>query len=393
MGVTLATVAGNALSYALLVVAARWLAPGQYSEVVTLLNVLLVGSVPSLALQAVAARRTKIGDNEGLLRLASTVGVAAAAAAAVASPALAAFLHLSSVAGVLVVALAFPFIALQGTVQGIFQGLERFRAVAVVTFLGIFGRSAIGLAGLALFGTAVGTVSAVTLGVVVAAALAVMACPHLRARPDSAHQGMRTLLAEVTHASHAYGVFMVLTTADVLLARHVLPASAAGAYAAGSVLTRISLWLPQSIATVLFPSLTDHARHRILVARAVTALALLGAVSVGGGWLLHDHVWAFVAGHRYAGRAGEVWLFILLGACLAITQFLLVAGLAVRNVVLTVVLWLTVAVEAASVLSLRAPTVHSVVATVCAVNLVAVGVAVVIRTRTTSRPVTDTPAG
>ncbi|MGI8760522.1 MAG: hypothetical protein ACR2LF_04320 [Jatrophihabitantaceae bacterium] len=380
--VTLATIAGNALSYLLLVLAARWLRPVEYSETVTLLNVLLVGSVPCLALQAVAARRTATGTPRGVLRLGALVGVVTALVTIAISPGVVAFLRLPSPIGVLLVALAFPFAAVQGTAQGIMQGMRRFRALAAVTFAGIFGRSALGLAGLAVTGTAAGTLAAVSAGNAAAASCLVGASPRVGAWARQSWPQARNLLAELAHASHAYGTFLLLTTADVLLARHVLPVAAAAGYAAGSVLTRIALWLPQSLVTVLFPALTDASRHGRVVARGVAALAGVGLVLVAGSLALHHQVWSLVAGDRYAADATHAWLFVLLGSCLAVTQFALVAGLAVRSAALTGLLWLTLLVEATTVLNLGAPSVGSVAGTACVVNLLAAAAGVAIRTRT-----------
>lgn len=377
--VTAATFAGNALSYLLLAAAARVLHPGDYSEVVTLLNLLLVGSVAMLALQVVAARRCTTGDASGVLRLAGLVGGTATALVLAMAIGIVDFLHLPGGLGVLLVAASLTFLALQGAAQGLLQGLMQFRPLAGVTFLGLLGRSAGGLIGLVLSRTAVSTLVGLGIGIAASSLVTVLVCPPVRGWHRQGWPQLRTMLAEVTHAVHAYGLFLLLTSADVLLARHVLPATAAGAYAAGSVLTRIAVWLPQSLAIVLFPSLTDMARHRRLVLRAVAALIGLAVAMAGGSWVLRGWVWAVVAGSHYSGTAGLAWLFVLLGGALALTQFALVAGLAVRSTALTAVLWCTVAVEVAAVLVLRSPGVLAVVGTACLVNVAGAAVAVVVR--------------
>ena len=92
------------------------------------------------------------------------------------------------------------------------------------------------------------------------------------------------------------------------------------------MLTKASLWLPQSVANVLFASLTDSERHHRVFGRAVAGLAGLGLALVTGSWLLGGLVTEVVGGGRYPQLRADVWLFAMLGSCLAVLQFTLVAG-------------------------------------------------------------------
>lgn len=382
VGVTVAGWLGNILSYLLLLAAARLLGMADYAELVTLFNLLLIGAVPSFALQAVAARRMATGQADGLWQAGVAVGVGAALLIAAISPLLVAFLHLPSEFGVLCVALSMPGTAIQGLCQGVLQGEQRFTGLAATTFAGIAGRSLAGLVGLFAFGSATSTTLAIAVGVSAAAAGCSFALPELR---QHAHHGLRLLgplIGECAHASHAYGVFLLLSVSDVLLARHVLPTSAAAIYAAGSILTKATLWLPQSVANVLFASLTDSERHHRVFARAVLSIAGLAAVLTAGCWLLGSLAAAIVGGNKYPQLGQQIWLFAVLGGCLAVVQFTLVAGLAVREVGVTALIWLTVLAEAVGVLSLGGqPSVREVVSTVCLINLVSACCAVALRLR------------
>jgi O-antigen/teichoic acid export membrane protein len=382
-GVTAAGLLGNSLSYLLLLVAARKLGSVEYGELVTLLNILLVGYVSQLAIQTVVARRIATQTRGGLLRATLLIGFGASAALALLTPALKVFLHLPSWAGMLFVALALPGIAVQGLCQGIWQGLGRFHALAISTFVGIVGRSGVGLAGLLIGKTSTITLGCIAAGVTVSAGLSFAATAHAREAIAHTPHELRHLMAECGHASHAFGVFLLLSATDLLLARHTLSTTAAAVYAAGSVLTRIALWFPQSIANVLFASLTDVERHRALFIRAIAALTGLGALMVAGSFVLNRLVTAIVAGNKYPELRPDVWLFAALGASLAVLQFALVAGLAVRSTVTTVLLWLAVATEVGVVLRLgQHATVHRIVASVFVINLVAATAAVLLRIRT-----------
>jgi hypothetical protein len=380
VGVTAAGWLGNVLSYLLLLAAARKLGADDYGSLVTLINLLLIGSVPSFALQAVGARRMAAGESGGLWQAGLAIGVGAGAALLLISPLLLSFLHLPSLLGLLFAALSLPATAVQGLCQGVLQGEQRFTELAVVTFVGIAGKSLAGLIGLLAFGTSTGSLGAVAIGVNLAAAGSALALPELRQR---AHDGLRLLgplLVESAHAAHAYGVFLLLSVADVLLARHVLPGPAAAVYAAGSILTKATLWLPQSAANVLFASLTDAERHQRVVVRAVAGIAGLAAVIVAGCWLLGGLVARVVGGNRYPELGDRIWLFAVLGGCLAIVQFTLVAGLAVRSLAVTALIWLTLLAEVVGVFSLGAhPAVTSVIGLMCLINLASAGCAVVLR--------------
>ena len=375
--VTVAGWLGNLLSYLLLLLAARQLGIADYAELVTLLNLLLIGSVPSFALQAVAARRVATGSADGLLEAGTAVGLAAALLTVLLAPALVAFLHLPGLAGPLLLALAMPGTALQGLCQGVWQGEQRLTGLAVATFVGTAGRSGGGLLGLFAGGTSTTAIAALAVGVSVPAVGCVLALPELRRRGQ---RSLLSLVAEVGHASHAYGVFLLLSVSDVLLARHVLSTPEAAVYAAGSVLTKASLWLPQSVANVLFASLTDSERHHRVFARAAAGLAGLGVAIVTGCWLLAGLVTEVVGGGRYPQLRVDAWLFATLGCCLAVLQFTLVAGLAVRNMMVTSLIWATVAAEAVLVLSLGPhPSVRLVIATMAALNLLTAIAAVLLR--------------
>lgn len=380
VGVTAAGWLGNIGSYLLLLAAARLLQAADYAELVTLFNLLLIGSVPSFALQAVAARRMATGQAAGLWQTGLAAGLGATLLLAAISPLLVAFLHLPSYFGVLFVALALPGTAVQGLCQGVLQGEQRFTGLAVTTFVGIAGKSVAGLVGLFLATSAGGAMFAIAIGVSLAAGLSALALPELRRRGHAGLRLLGPLLAECAHAAHAYGIFLLLSVSDVLLARHVLNTSAAASYAAGSILTKATLWLPQSAANVLFASLTDSARHHRVFGRAIASIAGLATLLAVGSWLVGPLVATVVGGNRYPELGHQIWLFAVLGGCLAIVQFTLVAGLAVRNRAVTVLIWLTVLAEALGVLGLGGqPSVRAVIGTVCLINLTSSAAAVALR--------------
>jgi hypothetical protein len=372
-GVTSAALLGNVLSYLVLLIAARSLASPDYGALVTLLNLVLIGSVPTFALQTVAARHTVADTGYALRETAILVGVSLGALLVLLAPVLSAFLRLDGIAGPVLVGLALPGLALQGLCQGVWQGREDFHKLAATTLGGLVGRSAPPLIALVLGASTTVTIAALTAGVTVAALLSAATIPELRRGGALRLRAIQPVLLETAHAAHGYGVFLLLSVCDLLLARHALTTPEAAVYAAGSVLTKAALWLPQSVANVLFASLADSRRHRAVLMRGLAGLAIISVVLIAATLVLGKLAATVVGGAKYPALGSQAWLFVMLGCFLATIQFTLVAGLAVRRVHVAGLIWLCVAAEIVVILGITgASTVHAVV--LCAVTVTAVGV-------------------
>ncbi len=365
--VTVAGFGSNLLGYLVLLLAVHLLASSSYGQLVVLLNVLLVGTVPSFAVQTVTARRVATGDTAGMKQATLVVALTASVLLAVLSPALTAFLHLSSDIDLLLVAASLPAVTAMGMFQGVLQGERRFAALGMVLTAAALGRSACGLLGLLIARDATGAVLAILVGMTACAC--VVGVPLRGAVEDGPAGGP---LREVGHALHAHGAFWFLSTLDVLLARHVLSSHLAAVYATGSVVTRGAIWLPQSVATLVFPQLTDSARHKQMLRRAVVIVAGVGAVVTLGVAALPTLVSRVVGGGRYPELVPSAWLFAMLGASLALLQLGMVAGLALRRTRQTAPIWAAIVADTVLVLASGSDaTVGRVVATVAVITAVA----------------------
>lgn len=354
--VPIASTAANVASYALLLTAAHLMTEADYGKLSSLLGLLLISTIPMLALQTVTARRTAAGDGRrGIVRGTSVVAASCSLVVAALSPAVALFLHLPSVLGVLLVAATIPPTAVLGTAMGVAQGERDFRRLALLIFMTTGGRSVGGLVGLIAHRTTTATLIGVLVGISAAALSALILggdlARHRAALRDRARRGV---VVESLHAGHAHGSFLLLTSLDVLLARHVLSASAAGVYAVGSVVTRAAVWLPQSVVLIMFASLAEQHRHRTTARQACVVVTLLGVVVVGGTAALGPLVITIVGGPKYHQLDGIAWLFALLGALLALVQLAVLAGLAQRRVGRAALLWLTIAADVTVVLATSA---------------------------------------
>jgi O-antigen/teichoic acid export membrane protein len=387
--VPIASTGANVASYALLLAAAHLMTEADYGKLSSLLGLLLIATIPMLAQQTVTARRTAAGvGRSGVVRGMSLVGAASAVGLAALSPALAAFLHLPSVSGVVLVAATVPATAVLGTAMGVAQGQRDFRRLAVLILLATGGRSAGGLVGLFVRHSATATLTGVLAGTAIAATAVAVRAGGLRRHRVAMFDRARTgVVVETLQAAHAHGSFLLLTSLDVLLARHVLSATEAGVYAVGSVITRAALWLPQSVVVLMFASLAEEHRHRSTARRATVVVAALGVVVVAGTAALGPLVVTVVGGSKYRQLDGVAWLFALLGALLALVQLAVLAGLAQRRVRRAALLWLTIAADLGVVLATSAQaTPTRLVVTLVLVTTATAALAVLLTVRQTVAP-------
>jgi len=333
----------NLFAYAVTVAAARELSKDAYGTLVALLGVLLVACVPAIALQAVVAGSVARGtaDAGALLRRCLLLGLGAAAVAAALSPVIAAFLH-SGVAGpFLVAAQLAPFAVMSGA-MGVLQGRERFGALALVIVVQALGRGA-GVVPLAFSGTGDDVLLALLLGML-ATALFGVALVGLPGRGPSFG------LVEVAHATGGILALLVLANVDVLLARNVLSGDQSGRYAVGSVLAKAAFWLPQAVAVVVFPRLSDPLEGQALLRRSVLLVGGLGVVEVLGCVVLARPVLEVTFGTAYGSLSPYAWLWVVQGAALSIVQLLVYRAIAVRDRVTGALIGIAAVVETAVVL-------------------------------------------
>jgi O-antigen/teichoic acid export membrane protein len=403
-----AMAAANALNYAFNLVMSRLLGPADYGALGALLALVLVGTVPGVALQAVVARHTTLAG-EAVGRLWSRVLVAVVAAGGAlglltvaAGPAVAGFLHLRSLGPCLWLAAALLPLPLLSAVQGMLQGREWFGILAAVLLAAAAGRLAVGV-GLVQGGLGVsGALAATAIG----SALAVLvAVPRLRAQggwerrrrpPDPGPGGgwrwprrgspAAAFGGEVAAAAAGVLGLLLLANVDVLLARHFLAAEASGLYAAGAVLTKIAFWAPQFVVTLVFPRLVVAADRRRLLGRSAAVVAAVGAPLVAAAALAPQLAARLSFGEAYLDVGPTLPLFAALGTGLALVQLALFTGMATADRGMYRLLLGAVAAEAALVALFLHDSVAEIVGASLAVvaALLAAGFALALRSPTRS---------
>lgn len=252
-----ASVGLSASNFVFNAVISRLIGPAGYGALGSLLNVVFVLSVPLAALAAAvtqvvvgAGGSSAVGGYRRMSVQAVVGGTLATGAWSVASPAIAGFLHLGSVAPVLVMGLWIVPASLAAVWQGALMGEGRFTVVAVAQFVGsgvVRLVLAIGLvmAGLGIIGAVLATVSSAVL-------LCALQAPAMRGRLGALSVG-EIRPADAGRSIAGVGGATMLVSLDTWLARHFLDPHAAGYFAAASTAGRIALFMPGAVVLVAFP--------------------------------------------------------------------------------------------------------------------------------------------
>src|SRR4051794_27318523 len=244
----------NLATYGFTMIAARLLGPRSYGALASLMATLLVITVLQLGLQATAARRIA-AEPEHVGQIEKTIlGVTYRAAVAlgvlllVLSPVLNLVLRLDSLlTAALVSVVSVPF-TIMGGQAGILQGERRWHALSVLYVLSGVPRLVIGTALVAWRPSEFTALLATG----IAACAPVLAGWWVLRRPrepglHSEDHGFRRIIRESFHNSQVLLAFLALSNADIVVARNVLGEQDAGLYAAGLILTKAVLFLPQFV--------------------------------------------------------------------------------------------------------------------------------------------------
>jgi hypothetical protein len=315
--VAAAGAATNALGYLVPVLGARQLDAGDLGALATVLAIAAIAGVPGVGLQiAVAVHRARHpGATPG--RVGWLTAAACAAALLVLTPVAGELLDLPLVV-IPLLAVYTGAVVVAGRWLGELQGDERFLRLALGMVVLAAGRYGGLIAGLLLGAGLTGSVLAGTAAaLLIPPALVVLA----RSRPGQADGGIT--VRQVVTACSATLAMLVVSYADLLLARHLLPAAASGAYAVGTVLTKGAIWAPQVVWVLALPRLAQGSRRTLVVAAALVAAC--GAVLVAASALAGGLAFRLAGGPDYVALGRYAPVFALTGALYALV-FLVVSA-------------------------------------------------------------------
>ena len=338
---------GQVLAYAQTLVAARTLDPDAFGAFQALLALLLIGNTIALATQAVTARHivaiepdrrrdeTAAAWRTTMLAAALTTGFWL-----LISPLIGLTLRLDSPLTYLLLAVTFFPLTLMGGALGIAQGHETHGRLAAVYLAVGVPKALITIAAL----IAVATLTAGMFGLAAGCAVGAVLCWLLvRGQFRGGVARHSTMLREIPAAAYALLALFALTNLDIVLGRAFLTPEQAGQYGVGIIVAKIVTWLPQFVAVMAYARMVDARRGR-------TTLVGLGVVAaIGAGctlaiWLAPDLVLSIIAGPEYAGLAGILPLFAMIGACGALLQFVVFGLVAIRDRRLIPIIWVGCAV-------------------------------------------------
>jgi O-antigen/teichoic acid export membrane protein len=265
-------VAVNVGNAAFHLIAARYLGPVDYSEVVSLLALAAIVSVPFTALQVVVARQVAGNVGRGAasavssgvrraLGLAGGIGLLITLLLIAATPFIRSALGIDGVWPVVLTAAMTVPALLTPVAWGLAQGLQRFGVLVLSMALGVGLRLAL-LVALVVVGLTVEGAMAVTIaGGAIALVVTLLILEQWLRTPANAPEPQSALDFARALAPVAIGTLALasLTTADLLVAKAVLPDEAAGVYGSASLIGRLVLFIPATIATVLLPKVSSRA--------------------------------------------------------------------------------------------------------------------------------------
>jgi O-antigen/teichoic acid export membrane protein len=218
--------------------------------------------------------------------------------------------------------------------------------------------------------------------------------PRSDAPEGEGHPGLE-LLREVGQSSQALLAFFALSNADILVARATMSDSEAGLYAAGLIMAKAILFLPQFVVVVAFPSMSKEQTSRTTLLAALGLSALLGLVGVLATLVLPSWAQVFVGGKDFAAITDDLWKFAIVGILLAMIQLLVYSALARRQGRAVILIWTSLALLV--VFALTVNTATSLVLVVVAIDgvlfLALLGVALSGSRRAVAVPVEARPAG
>ncbi|MEV8509021.1 polysaccharide biosynthesis protein [Actinoplanes sp. NPDC051475] len=321
LAVTAAGVLANALAYVVPVLGARKLTAADLSALATLLAMTAIAGVASTGLQiAVAVHRARSGPVPTARSALYTV-LGAACALLLAMPIAVAGLHLPAAATALAAVSTVGVVA-AGRWLGEMQGDQRFLPLAAgiaVVSGGRYGGVVLGLAAGA----------GLTTSLLIGAATAILALPvlHLLARRTGVRkEGEPLPLRAVLTAGGATLAMLVVSYADLLLARRFLPPDASGAYAVGTVLTKGALWAPQVVTILALPRLAQGNRRTLRL--GLLLVGACGAVLVSAAALVGGLAFRLAGGPDYVDLGRHAWIFAATGACYGVVFMLVNAQVA-----------------------------------------------------------------
>lgn len=331
-----AMLVASAANYLLNLFLARWMSPDEFGDANLMVTLMLATSAAAVALQLLTARGISAADPAAAiaarrmgLRRAWMIGGAIGVVAALGATTLRDVTSSTSALPFVILGIGIPLYLAQAVERGVLQGSLRFKRLAL-TFL---VEAAIRL------GATLGAV-ALGLGVVGATAGLSMsfAASWLAARPHRSGVIGTAAVESVTEesgaarrAASATSILLVaqiiINNGDVVLAKVLFEAEAAGIYAVVALIGRGVFFLSWSIVMAAFPMAARNGGREV-IRRAVVAVAGVSAVSTISVAILMPHATDIVFGSEYSSASGEFGRYAIATSMFAVANVIATLELA-----------------------------------------------------------------
>ena len=344
----------NVATYGSTMIAARVLGPQEYGALASLMATLLVFGVLQLGLQATAARRISaepehVGQIErSIMGVTYRTALVLGGLLLLATPLLDQLLRLDDLKAAALIGLTVVPLSIMGGQAGILQGERRWWPLAAMYVAAGVPRLVVTTSLILWRPDVFYAMLGVTIGMLAPIALGWLALRSKRVVGTSPGHDARSVLRESFHNSQALLAFFAISNVDVVIARNVLPDHQSGLYAAGLIMAKAVLFLPQFVVVVAFPSLSSPRERRRAMIRGLSIVAALGALATTAAWLLSGLAMIFVGGAEYTEIQSRLWLFAALGTLLAMLQLLVYAVLARQGQRSVYAVWLALVVMVAA---------------------------------------------
>ncbi len=367
-GVTLTV---NLGSFLYLVLIARSASPTIFGALAALAGIALLFEVPANALQVALGRAVAHGPDGrvapvaagALLIDACLLGAGVCAVLLALSPLVERFLHLPSITSALLLgAYALP-VGISIVPKGVLVGQGRLRLLATGLIAGVVVRIVVGVVLVRHGGGLEGAFVAMVWGEVVTALIVLIGLREMLRHPEVLVSGLgatgagpaaeaageapaksaalagspgstRLVWGHARLAGAAFTGYWILTTIDVVLARHWLGREVSGWYSAAATIAQIALLAPGAIAALTFPRLVgadiprlvgpdSRPNQRLMFALGSAAVALTGFVAAVVVCVFAHGTVRALFGLRYSPAASVVGLLSFSSALLGLVTVLL----------------------------------------------------------------------
>jgi len=376
------TLTVNLGSFLYLVLVARSASPAIFGALAALAGIALLFEVPANALQVALGRAVADGPDGrvapvaagALLVDACLLGAGVCAVLLALSPLVERFLHLPSITSALLLgAYALP-VGISVVPKGVLVGQGRLRLLATGLIAGMVVRIVVGVLLVRHGGGLEGAFVAMVWGEVVTAVIVLIGLREMLSHPEAPVIGLgpaasrpapgapglapgtsslvpeapgvqsppvaggsgasRLVWGHARLAGAAFTGYWILTTIDVVLARHWLGREVSGWYSAAATIAQIALLAPGAIAALTFPRLVgsdiprlvgpdSRPNQRLMFALGSAAVALTGFVAAVVVCVFAHGTVSALFGLRYAPAASVVGLLSFSSALLGLVTVLL----------------------------------------------------------------------